>query len=150
MDDSRKRNYTPGNAQRRPARFDVRIPIWANLPKSHKMMDPRYRDVKSDQIPEVTLENGTSIRVICGNVGNKQGPVRDIVIDPEYLDVTVPAGSEFYSSYQTRTHSAGLRHRWKRVLLQGEETFFLRNGRCQLFRYATRSFPCQRRSRPLW
>jgi quercetin 2,3-dioxygenase len=69
--------------------------LWANLPKSHKMMDPRYRDEKNDQIPEATLENCTRIRVICGNAGNRQGPVRDIVIDPEYLDITVPAGSEF-------------------------------------------------------
>src|SRR5271157_4164 len=69
--------------------------LWANLPQSHKMMGPRYRDVKSDQIPDVSLENGTKIRVICGSVGNRQGPVRDIVIDPEYLDVTVPAGSKF-------------------------------------------------------
>lgn len=43
----------------------------------------------------MTLEDGTKIRVVCGNVGNRQGPVRDIVIDPEYLDVTIPAGSEF-------------------------------------------------------
>lgn len=69
--------------------------LWANLPKSQKMMNPRYRDVKSDQIPVVSLEDGTKVRVICGNVGNKQGPVRDIVIDPEYIDVTVPAGSVF-------------------------------------------------------
>jgi redox-sensitive bicupin YhaK (pirin superfamily) len=60
---------------------------------SHKMMEPRYRDVKSDQIPEVLLDNGTKIRIICGKVGNEQGPVKDIVIDPEYLDITVPAGS---------------------------------------------------------
>jgi hypothetical protein len=79
--------------------------LWANLPKSHKMMDPRYRDVKSNQIPEVTLENGTSIRVICGTVGNKQGPVRDIVIDPEYLDVTVSAESEF-THLTKRGHTA--------------------------------------------
>jgi redox-sensitive bicupin YhaK (pirin superfamily) len=69
--------------------------LWANLPKSHKMMDPRYRDVKSDQIPVVSLENGTKIRVVCGKVGNTQGPVQDIVTDPEYLDITVPAGSEY-------------------------------------------------------
>jgi quercetin 2,3-dioxygenase len=69
--------------------------LWANLPRSHKMMDPRYRDVKSDQIPEVSLENGAIIRIICGNIGDIQGPVRDIVTDPEYLDITVPAGSEF-------------------------------------------------------
>jgi quercetin 2,3-dioxygenase len=69
--------------------------LWANLPASHKMMAPRYRDVKSYQIPTAELENGTKIRVICGKVGDKQGPVRDIVIDPEYLDITVPAGSEY-------------------------------------------------------
>jgi len=69
--------------------------LWANLPKSHKMMAPRYRDVKSDQIPETLLENGTKIRIICGTVGDKQGPVRDIIIDPEYLDITVPAGSKY-------------------------------------------------------
>lgn len=78
--------------------------LWANLPKSHKMMDPRYRDVKSEQIPEVLLNNGTRVRVICGKVGDKQGPVRDIVTDPEYLDVTVPAASEFIHP-TTRGHT---------------------------------------------
>ena len=69
--------------------------LWANLPKSRKMMEPRYRDVKSRQIPEVVLENGAKIKIICGKVGGQEGPVQDIVIDPEYLDVTVPARSEF-------------------------------------------------------
>jgi redox-sensitive bicupin YhaK (pirin superfamily) len=69
--------------------------LWANLPKSHKMMEPRYRDVKSGQIPEVVLANGTQIKIICGQVGNREGPVQDIIIDPEYLDVTVPAGAAF-------------------------------------------------------
>jgi redox-sensitive bicupin YhaK (pirin superfamily) len=69
--------------------------LWANLPKSHKMMDPRYRDVKVNQIPELVQGNGTRIRIICGNIEGKLGPVRDIVIDPEFLDVTVPARSEF-------------------------------------------------------
>ncbi len=69
--------------------------LWANLPKSRKMMAPRYRDVKRKQIPEVVLANGTKVRIICGRVKDQEGPVRDIVIDPEYIDVTVPARSEF-------------------------------------------------------
>ncbi len=69
--------------------------LWANLPKSHKMMGPRYRDIKSSQVPEVVLENGTNIKIICGRVGDAEGPVRDIVIDPEYLDVAIPAKTEF-------------------------------------------------------
>ncbi|MGQ3685750.1 MAG: pirin family protein [Candidatus Loosdrechtia sp.] len=69
--------------------------LWANLPKSCKMMDPRYQDVKSHQIPEIVFDNGIKVRVICGKVAGRQGPVRDIITDPEYLDVTVPANSEF-------------------------------------------------------
>lgn len=69
--------------------------LWANLPKSNKMMDPRYRDVKSEQIPELRLDSGTVVRIICGSVDGIRGPVRDIVTDPEYLDVTIPAQSEF-------------------------------------------------------
>jgi quercetin 2,3-dioxygenase len=76
--------------------------LWANLPASHKMRAPRYRDVKSDQIPTVELENGTKIRIICGKIGDRQGPVRNIVIDPEYLDITVPARSEFKHSTKRR------------------------------------------------
>jgi len=69
--------------------------LWANLPRTHKMMDPRYRDIKRDQVPEVKLEDGVVVRIICGTVGKHKGPVKDVVIDPEYLDVTVPVGAEF-------------------------------------------------------
>jgi redox-sensitive bicupin YhaK (pirin superfamily) len=69
--------------------------LWANLPASHKMMDPRYREVKSSQIPEVKLEGGVEVKVICGKVNGVEGPVRDIVTDPEYLDVKIPSGSSF-------------------------------------------------------
>jgi redox-sensitive bicupin YhaK (pirin superfamily) len=69
--------------------------LWANLPASHKMMDPRYRDVKSHQIPEVALKDGAKVKVICGKVSGVEGPARDIVTDPEYLDVTVPAEATF-------------------------------------------------------
>ena len=69
--------------------------LWANLPASHKMMEPRYRDVKSAQIPEASLAQGVKVKTICGRVNGTAGPVRDIVTDPEYLDVSMPAGAEF-------------------------------------------------------
>jgi redox-sensitive bicupin YhaK (pirin superfamily) len=69
--------------------------LWANLPASNKMMRPRYQDVKAADIPEITRENGVRIRVICGESDGVKGPVQDIVIDPEYLDITVPAGIEY-------------------------------------------------------
>jgi quercetin 2,3-dioxygenase len=69
--------------------------LWANLPRANKMMAPRYRDVNSADIPRVELPGGVVVRVLCGRVGGRQGPVRDIVTDPEYLDVSVPAGASF-------------------------------------------------------
>jgi len=69
--------------------------LWANLPASRKMMDPRYREVKRAEIPEVALPGGAKVRVVCGRVNGAEGPVRDIVTDPEYLDVSVPAGASF-------------------------------------------------------
>ena len=68
--------------------------LWANLPASHKMMDPRYRGILAGEIPSV-VSGGATIKVIAGKVDGTQGPVRDIVTDPEYLDVTIPAHSEF-------------------------------------------------------
>jgi quercetin 2,3-dioxygenase len=69
--------------------------LWANLPKSNKMMNPRYRDVKNKQIPEIVTAKGAKIKIICGQVNGTKGPVQDIIIDPEYLDVTIPIKTEF-------------------------------------------------------
>jgi len=69
--------------------------LWANLPAAYKMMAPRYRDVKSNQIPIVQLDNGVRVKIICGALNNVRGPVTDIVIDPEYIDVTLPANTTY-------------------------------------------------------
>ena len=71
------------------------LQLWVNLPSTHKMMEPRYREVKKSQIPEVTIDKNVNIRIICGEFGNTKGPVQDIVVDPEYLDITMAPGSEF-------------------------------------------------------
>jgi redox-sensitive bicupin YhaK (pirin superfamily) len=59
------------------------------------MMDPRYREVKRGEIPEVSTEGGAKVKIVCGRANGVQGPVRDIVTDPEYLDVAVPKGGRF-------------------------------------------------------
>ncbi len=69
--------------------------LWANLPAANKMMPPRYREVKAAEIPEAALKSGARIKVICGQAEGVRGPVQDVVSEPEYLDVTVPAGSKF-------------------------------------------------------
>jgi redox-sensitive bicupin YhaK (pirin superfamily) len=69
--------------------------LWANLPARDKMMDPRYRGISRNEIPEKKLASGATVKVICGTVDDVTGPVRDIVTDPEYIDVSVPAGTTF-------------------------------------------------------
>jgi redox-sensitive bicupin YhaK (pirin superfamily) len=66
--------------------------LWANLPASLKMTAPRYQDVKAGDVPLVTEDDGTVVRVVCGHYGGIRGPVDEVAIDPVYLDVTVPAG----------------------------------------------------------
>jgi quercetin 2,3-dioxygenase len=66
--------------------------LWANLPSSLKMTDPRYQDVVSKDIPDVVDDDGTRVRVICGDFWGKSGPVDGVAADPRYLDVSVPPG----------------------------------------------------------
>ena len=69
--------------------------LWANLPAADKMTHPRYQEIPAAEIPTVTLDNGVEIKVICGQIGDVRGPVQDVMIEPEYLDVTIPANTTF-------------------------------------------------------
>jgi redox-sensitive bicupin YhaK (pirin superfamily) len=66
--------------------------LWGNLPGAQKMVAPRYQDIAGADIPEVTDDDGTIVRVITGEFWGQRGPVDGIAADPQYLDVTVPAG----------------------------------------------------------
>jgi redox-sensitive bicupin YhaK (pirin superfamily) len=90
--------------------------LWANLPASHKMMDPRYRDVKQDQMPEIDLDDGAKVRIICGELNGVKGPVQGIVIDPEYLDITVLSESDF-------KHAVKRGHKAFAYVIEGEGHF---------------------------
>jgi redox-sensitive bicupin YhaK (pirin superfamily) len=89
--------------------------LWANLPQANKMMDPRYQEIKDSQIPSVTLENDVLVHVICGEFAGVKGPVENVVIDPQYLDITVPANTRFllptspgYTAFAYIIHGEGL------------------------------------------
>jgi redox-sensitive bicupin YhaK (pirin superfamily) len=94
--------------------------LWANLPASKKMMPPRYRDVKATDIPEVTVGNAR-VKIISGEIGRVKGPVTDIVTDPEFLDVTVPAKTTF-------THEVKPGHTVFAYVLDGEGDFGEKHG----------------------
>jgi redox-sensitive bicupin YhaK (pirin superfamily) len=78
--------------------------LWANLPASLKMTAPRYQDIVSAEIPEVTDDDGTVVRVICGDFWGQRGPVEGIAADPRYLDVRVPPGRRKTLPVETARH----------------------------------------------
>ena len=79
--------------------------LWANLPSSLKMTNPRYQDVPSKEIPEVVDDDGTTIRVICGEFWGKRGPVDGIAAEPRYLDVYIPPGKQKTLPVETTRHA---------------------------------------------
>jgi redox-sensitive bicupin YhaK (pirin superfamily) len=79
--------------------------LWANLPASLKMTSPRYQEIKSPDIPEITDDDGTHVRLVCGNFWGKRGPVEGIAADPVYIDVTVPAGKRKTFEVDTRNNA---------------------------------------------
>jgi hypothetical protein len=79
--------------------------LWANLPSSLKMTSPRYQDVPSGAIPEVTDDDGTHVRIVCGEFWGKKGPVDGVAADPNYLDVSVPPGQRKTFAVDTRRNA---------------------------------------------
>ncbi len=90
--------------------------LWANLPAAQKMMDPRYREIKSQQIPLVKTDDGATIKIVAGKVGAVEGPVKDVITQPEYLDVSLPSGRLF-------THAVKPGHTVFAYVVEGEASF---------------------------
>jgi redox-sensitive bicupin YhaK (pirin superfamily) len=79
--------------------------LWANLPASLKMTAPRYQDVSAGDIPEAVDDDGTRVRVICGDFWGKKGPIDGVAAEPRYLDVSVPPGLKKRLAVETSRHA---------------------------------------------
>ena len=79
--------------------------LWANLPSSLKMTTPRYQDVSGADVPEVIDDDGTRVRIVCGEFWGQRGPVDGIAADPRYLDVSVPPGRRKTLPVETSRHA---------------------------------------------
>jgi redox-sensitive bicupin YhaK (pirin superfamily) len=79
--------------------------LWANLPSSLKMTAPRYQDVPGTEIPEIVEDDGTRVRVVCGEFWDRRGPVDGVAADPRYLDIWVPPGVRKVLPVETYRHA---------------------------------------------
>jgi redox-sensitive bicupin YhaK (pirin superfamily) len=90
--------------------------LWVNLPRAHKMMTPRYQEIGSADIPMASPRPDVNIKVISGQVSGIKGPVRDIVADPQYLDITL--GPDTFFSHPVKEGYTALAY-----VISGEGTF---------------------------
>jgi redox-sensitive bicupin YhaK (pirin superfamily) len=90
--------------------------LWSNLPSSLKMTAPRYQDVQGKDVPEVTDDDGTTVRIVCGSFWGKTGPVEGVAADPRYLDIFVPPGVRKVLPVETSNHAFA-------YVFQGSGTF---------------------------
>ncbi len=84
--------------QEMPVQYDGLIrgfQLWVNLPSKHKMMQPRYQDIKKAEIKDVKVDNSVNVKVLAGEYNGVEGPVKDIVSDPTYLDIHIEQENSF-------------------------------------------------------
>src|SRR3977135_4524613 len=81
------------------------LPLWANLPSALKMTATRYQDIKAAEIPKIVDDDGTIVRVVCGDFWGKRGPVEGVAADPRSLDGSVPAGRRKTLPVETDRHA---------------------------------------------
>jgi redox-sensitive bicupin YhaK (pirin superfamily) len=90
-----------GDAQGRMHGFQ----LWANLPSSLKMTKPRYQDIPATAVPEIFDDDGTRVRVVCGDFWGQKGPVDGVAADPRYLDISVPPNKRKVLPVETYRHA---------------------------------------------
>jgi hypothetical protein len=79
--------------------------LWLNLPAANKMAAPWYKDFTAADIPEYTTAEGVTVRVIAGESNGVAGAMTRDVTEPVYLDIHLPAGTQF-STALPATHNA--------------------------------------------
>ncbi|QDV41806.1 Quercetin 2,3-dioxygenase [Stieleria neptunia] len=79
--------------------------LWANLPAKHKMTRPRYQDISAKDVPTVVDDDGTSVRVLCGDFLGERGPVEGVAADPRYLDISLPPNTSRSIPIETTRHA---------------------------------------------
>ena len=90
--------------------------LWVNLPAASKMCDPRYRGIEAAGIPPAALGPGVTAKVIAGEAGGVRGPVRDLMVDVCYLDVTAAPAAAC-------DHPVAADHRCLAYVVEGEGRF---------------------------
>jgi len=102
--------------------------LWVNLPAKKKMTPPKYRGIEKQEIP-IIQKNGLKIKVLAGKIDGTEGPVRDLSVDVEYLDVELAAVKTF-------NHAAPENHKVFAYVVNGSievQDKTIEQGHCAVF-----------------
>ncbi|CCH44909.1 Pirin-like protein [Wickerhamomyces ciferrii] len=73
--------------------------LWVDLPKKLKNCDPRYRDLRKDEIPIVKPNDKVTVKVISGKSYGKES-LKELAYTPvHYYDYEVAPGGEFTQEF---------------------------------------------------
>jgi len=119
--------------------------LWVNLPAEKKMIRPKYKNLKAKAIPEVVLDNGTRAKVIAGKLGDVEGPIKELAVDVEYYDLTIPPESSFIhyakDGYNTLVYiieGEGILGENRKVVRSRELAIFDNEGKIEVIRNESR------------
>ena len=107
--------------------------LWVNLPQKHKMSKPAYRDIGPGDIPIITDKSGVRIKIIAGCYGDARGPVRDIVTDPRYLDISVPPNTCFKCKVPPGRNAFAYVYSGAAIFINGDDQHIVASGHTALF-----------------
>jgi len=80
--------------------------LWLNLAAKSKMRAPWYRDIPSEEVPEVLAASGVTARVICGHCHGVAGAVQREDTEPLFLDLLFgPQGGVFEQALPAAHHA---------------------------------------------
>jgi redox-sensitive bicupin YhaK (pirin superfamily) len=81
------------------------IQLWVNTPAKHKMDQPSYQPLTSEETPEIISHDGlTRIKIIAGNLEGVKGPIHTLSYVNTFT-VKMKKGAEYFFTFPS-THNA--------------------------------------------
>ena len=74
--------------------------LWVNLPKAKKMTAPQYRGITQDELVTVK-QDGATIKIVAGKIGNKQGSLHNLSTDIEYYEIDLSGTFKYDTKKKT-------------------------------------------------
>lgn len=80
------------------------VQLWINLPAKYKMSKPKYQGIKNQNIPEVKIQEGATLRVVAGNFNGTKGPAKTYT-EINIFDLKSTSSNEFSFTFKKQSNT---------------------------------------------